>query len=153
MPSAVSDFVNAGYFEKDTIQVLIINTGMINSKTMQEKYDRTLLDNHSVPFEAISATKPFMIIDEPHKFGKTNKTWENLEKMNPQFIIRYGATFNNEEEGKNLVYNLSAVDSFNRNLVKGVKGYIMDFEEGNNVVVKFAASDGKEVSNYRWEEY
>lgn len=146
MPSAVSDFVNAGYFEKDTIQVLIINTGMINSKTMQEKYDRTLLDNHSVPFEAISATKPFMIIDEPHKFGKTNKTWENLEKMNPQFIIRYGATFNNEEEGKNLVYNLSAVDSFNRNLVKGVKGYIMDFEEGNNVVVKFAASDGKEAS-------
>lgn len=146
MPSAVSDFVNAGYFEKDTIQVLIINTGMINSKTMQEKYDRTLLDNHSVPFEAISATKPFMIIDEPHKFGKTNKTWENLEKMNPQFIIRYGATFNNEEEGKNLVYNLSAVDSFNRNLVKGVKGYIMDFEEGNNVVIKFAASDGKEAS-------
>jgi type III restriction enzyme len=88
---------------------------MINSKTMQEKFDRSLFDKFSIPFEAISATKSFMIIDEPHKFDKDKKTWENILKMNPQFIIRYGATF---KENENLIYNLTAVDAFNRNLVK-----------------------------------
>ena len=143
MPPAVNSFVNSGNFEKNKIQVLIINAGMINSKTMQEKFDRTLLDNHTVPFDAISATNPFMIIDEPHKFDKANKTWENLQKMNPQFIIRYGATF---KENENLIYNLTAVDAFNRNLVKGVIGHITEFEEGKNAVVKFTNSDGKEAT-------
>jgi type III restriction enzyme len=143
MPPAVNSFVNSGNFEKDKIQVLIINAGMINSKTMQEKFDRTLLDTHTIPFEAISATKPFMIIDEPHKFDKANKTWENLQKINPQFIIRYGATF---KENDNLIYNLTAVDSFNRNLVKGVIGHITEFETGKNAIVKFTNSDGIEAN-------
>lgn len=143
MPPAVNSFVNSGNFEKDKIQVLIINAGMINSKTMEERYDRTLLDEHNVPFDAIRATNPFMIVDEPHKFDKTNKTWENLQKMSPQFILRYGATF---KEYDNLVYNLNAVDSFNSNLVKGVIGYIQEFETGKNALVKFTSSDGKEAS-------
>ncbi|MBD3808727.1 MAG: DEAD/DEAH box helicase family protein, partial [Epsilonproteobacteria bacterium] len=33
IPSAVTSFVNSGNFEKNTIQVLIINAGMINSDT------------------------------------------------------------------------------------------------------------------------
>ena len=143
MPQAVSSFVNSGSFEKNKIQVLIINAGMINSKTMQEKFDRTLLDKYTTPFESISATKPFLIIDEPHKFPQTNKTWQNIQNMNPQFIIRYGATF---KEYENLVYTLSAVDAFNRNLVKGVMGHITEFEEGKNTFVKFVNSDGKEAS-------
>ena len=143
MPPAVNSFVNAGSFEKNKIQVLIINAGMINSKTMQENFDRTLLDKHTIPFEAISATKPFMIIDEPHKFTKENTTWENVQKMNPQFIIRYGATF---KENENLIYTLTAVDSFNRNLVKGVIGHITEFETGKNAIIKFVNSDGKEAS-------
>jgi len=143
MPPAVNSFVTSGEFEKNSIQVLIINAGMINSKTMQEKFDKTLMDEHTVPFDAISATKPFMIIDEPHKFDKTNKTWINLQKMNPQFIIRYGATF---KENDNLVYDLTAVDSFNRNLVKGVIGHITEFETGKNTLVKFTNSNGKEAN-------
>jgi len=143
MPQAVSSFVNAGNFEKDKIQVLIINQGMINSKTMQQKFDRTLFDKYSIPFEAISSVKPFMIIDEPHKFDQANKTWQNIQKMNPQFIIRYGATF---KEYENLVYTLTAVDAFNRNLVKGVIGHITEFEEGKNAIVRFVNSDGKEAT-------
>lgn len=143
MPPAINNFVNAGKFEKDKIQVLIINAGMINSKTMQQPFDRTLLDRYTIPFEAIVATKPFMIIDEPHKFDKANKTWKNIQKMKPQFIVRYGATF---KENENLIYTLSAVDSFNRNLVKGVIGHITEFETGKNITVKFVNSDGKEAS-------
>lgn len=143
IPPAVSSFVNAGNFEKNSIQVLIINAGMINSETMQKSFDKELFDKYTVPFDAIGATNPFMIIDEPHKFGQSNKTWENIQKMKPQFILRYGATFQGYE---NLIYTLTAVDSFNRNLVKGVIGHITEFESGKNALVRFIDSDGTEAS-------
>ena len=143
IPPAVTSFVNSGNFEKNSIQVLIINAGMINSETMQKSFDKGLFDKYTVPFDAIGATKPFLIIDEPHKFGTGNKTWENIQKMKPQFILRYGATFQGYE---NLIYTLTAVDSFNRNLVKGVIGHITEFDSGKNVIVKFIDSDGTEAS-------
>lgn len=143
IPPAVTSFVNAGNFEKNSIQVMIINAGMINSETMQKSFDKGLFDKYTVPFDAIGATKPFMIIDEPHKFGQGNKTWENIQKMKPQFILRYGATFQGYE---NLIYTLTAVDSFNRNLVKGVIGHITEFNAGENAIVKFIDSDGTEAS-------
>ncbi|HPX75900.1 MAG TPA: type III restriction-modification system endonuclease [Bacteroidales bacterium] len=143
IPPAVNSFVNAGNFEKNSIQVMIINAGMINSETMQRSFDKGLFDKYTVPFDAIAATKPFMIIDEPHKFSQSNKTWTNIQKMKPQFILRYGATF---QEYENLIYTLTAVDSFNRNLVKGVVGHITEFESGKNAIVKFIDSDGKEAS-------
>lgn len=143
MPQAVSSFVNAGSFEKNKIQVLVINAGMINSKTMQQKFDRTLIDKYTIPFEALSVTKSFMIIDEPHKFAKENTTWQNIQKIKPQFIIRYGATF---KENENLVYTLTAVDAFNKNLVKGVIGHITEFESEKNSMIKFVNSDGKEAT-------
>ncbi len=163
IPPAVSSFVNAGNYEKNSIQVIVINAGMINSETMQKSFDKGLFDKHTVPFDAIKAIKPFVIIDEPHKFAKANKTWENIQKMKPQFIIRYGATFPNKEKkvkdvltGKiknvkikdyqNLIYTLTAVDAFNNNLVKGVIGHITEFESGKNAIVKFVNSDGKEAS-------
>ncbi len=142
LPPAVTSFVNAGNFEKNSIQVMIINAGMINSETMQKHFDKSLFDKYAVPLNAIAATKPFVIIDEPHKFGQGNKTWENIQKMKPQFILRYGATFQGYE---NLVYTLTAVDSFNRNLVKGVIGHITEFDSGKNAMVKFVDSDGKEA--------
>ncbi|HDQ16274.1 MAG TPA: type III restriction-modification system endonuclease, partial [Bacteroidetes bacterium] len=143
IPPAVTSFVNAGNFEKNSIQVMIINAGMINSETMQKSFDKGLFDKFTVPFDAIAATKPFMIIDEPHKFGKGNKAWENIQKMKPQFILRYGATF---QEYENLIYTLTAVDSFNKNLVKGVIGHITEFNAGQNAIVKFIDSDGTEAS-------
>ncbi len=143
IPPAVSSFVNAGNFEKNSIQVMVINAGMINSETMQNSFDKRLFDKYAIPFDAIKAVKPFLIIDEPHKFAKGSITWENIQKMKPQFILRYGATF---QEYENLVYTLTAVDSFNRNLVKGVIGHITEFESGKNALVKFIDSDGNEAS-------
>lgn len=143
MPPAVNSFVNAGVYEKNSIQVMVINAGMINSETMQKSFDKGIFDKHTIPFKAISAVNPFVIIDEPHKFSKANKTWENIQKMKPQYILRYGATF---KEYENLVYTLTAVDSFNRNLVKGVIGHITEFESGKNAIVKLNNTDGKEAT-------
>ena len=163
MPPAVNNFVNAGVYEKNSIQIMVINAGMINSKTMQQSFDKLLFNKYTIPFEAISTVSPFVIIDEPHKFSKSNTTWENIQKMNPQFVLRYGATFPEKEikekeqlSGKlvkqkvkdyhNLVYTLTAVDSFNRNLVKGVIGHITEFEHGKNAIVKLNNTDGTEVT-------
>jgi type III restriction enzyme len=123
--------------------VLIINAGMINSDTMQKSFDKNLFDKYSIPFDAISAVKPFLIIDEPHKFATSKLTWTNIQKMTPQFILRYGATFKDYE---NLVYTLTAVDSFNQNLVKGVIGHITEFESGKNSIVKLINTDGTEAT-------
>ncbi len=65
--------------------------------------------------------------------AKENKTWENILKIEPQFILRYGATF---KECENLIYKLTAVDAFNRNLVKGVIGHITEFDNGKNAILK-----------------
>ncbi|WP_417874028.1 type III restriction-modification system endonuclease [Xanthomarina gelatinilytica] len=162
MPPAVNSFVNAGIYEKNSIQVMVINAGMVNSETMQKSFDKGIFDKHTIPFKAISAVNPFIIIDEPHKFGTGKTTFENILKMNPQFILRYGATFPEkeikvkDELGKlkkkkvkdyhNLIYTLTAVDSFNRNLVKGVIGHITEFESGKNAIVKLNNTDGKEAT-------
>ena len=162
IPAAVTSFVNAGNFEKNSIQVMIINAGMINSETMQKSFDKGLFDKYTVPFDAVGATKPFMIIDEPHKFGTGTKTWDNIQRMKPQFILRYGATFPDKDvkqknhltskmetikvkDYQNLIYQLTAVDSFNNNLVKGIIGHITEFSAGQNEVVKFIDSDGTEA--------
>ena len=163
LPPSVTSFVNAENFDKNNIQVMIINAGMINSDTMQKSFDKTLLEKYRTPFEAIAATNPFLILDEPHKFGAESKTWENLQKMNPQYTLRYGATFPDKEikqknifSGKmesikvkdyqNLVYTLTAVDAFNRNLVKGIVGHITEFESGKNALIKLVDTDGKEAT-------
>lgn len=162
-PPAVSSFVTAEKFDKNSIQVMVINAGMINSETMQASFDRTLIDKYAVPFDAISAVHPIVILDEPHKFSKSNKTWENIQRMHPQFILRYGATFPEKELKKknplthkvekvkvkdyhNLIYTLSAVDAFNKNLVKGVIGHVTEFEKGKNALVRLLSTDGKEAS-------
>jgi type III restriction enzyme len=59
LPPAIIGFVNAGRYEKDSIQVMIVNAGMINSETMQKSYDKNLLDKYSKPFDAIASTNPF----------------------------------------------------------------------------------------------
>jgi len=144
MPQAIKEFVEANSLGANYIHMLVINAGMINSDSMGKAYDVNLFDRFNIPFEAIASIKPFTIIDEPHKFATINKTWQNIEKFQSQYIFRYGATFNNEF--RNLVYRLSAIDAFNHNLVKGVITYVEDFSEGKNISVTLKNTDGVEAT-------
>lgn len=163
MPPAVNSFCNAGSYDKKSIEVMIINAGMINSDTMQRSHDKGLFDQFTVPFDGISAVRPVLIIDEPHKFSQQNATWENIKRMGSQYILRYGATFPEKEmkqkdhitnkvvkkkvkDYHNLIYTLSAVDAFNKNLVKGVIGHISEFENGKNALVRMVSTDGSEAN-------
>lgn len=146
MPQSIHDFVNANSVSKKYIHVLIINSGMINSPSLQEdKYDTGLFNNQfDCPVDALKAVKPIIIVDEPHKFPTAKKTWENIERIEAQYIIRYGATFNNDY--KNLVYRLTAVDAFNDDLVKGINAYIEDVVGDDTANLKLKSVDGKEAT-------
>lgn len=139
--STINRFVSTT--NKNKIHVLLINAGMINSDTLagtDSSNDGSTLfkDEFAKPFEAIASVKPFVIIDEPHKFVQSNKTWGNIQKFKPVFIIRYGATFNNQYE--NLLYRLTAVDAFNNNLVKGVNVFVQKIEGDDGTMVELAES-------------
>lgn len=144
MPQAIQEFVQANNFNRKYIHVLVINSGMVNSPSLSERYDVSLFnEQYDVPFEAIAAVKPIMIIDEPHRFPTEKKTWSNIEKFKAQYIIRYGATF---KEYKNLLYRLTAVDSFNNNLVKGIQTHISEVVGVDAARLTFVDSTGKEAT-------
>ncbi len=141
MPQAVREFVEA--YDDGNIHVLVINAGMINSDTMSKAFDVNLFDLFNTPFGAIAAVKPFTIIDEPHKFPKEGTTYANIQKFESQYILRFGATFNDSYH--NLVYRLTAVDAFNQNLVKGVVAHVEEYKEGEGIYLKLVASNKDEV--------
>ena len=146
MPQSILDFVQAPN-DDQTIHVLLINAGMINSDTLSKKYDRAVLDEFDTPVDAIASIAPVVIIDEPHRFPTAQKTWGNIQKLGGQFIFRYGATFN--DDYYNLIYQLTAVDAFNQDLVKGVVAYIEEFEGAKDTSIKLLEID---TSNKKKEE-
>ncbi|KRO18703.1 type III restriction-modification system endonuclease [Lacticaseibacillus saniviri] len=133
-PAQLSEFVEATRQNTNQIEVLLVNQGMLHSKSMHhDDYDQTLLGGETSPIKAIAATRPVVIIDEPQRFPRGKKFYEDIKAMKPQLIVRFGATFpeTTSGRGKNKVtkidyyrgepqFNLDAVDSFNQGLVKGI---------------------------------
>lgn len=131
-PSSVRSFVGGN--APDKIQVLLVNQALLggNAKVLSRNdYDTGVLDFFR-PYDAIRATHPFVIIDEPHKFDKSNSTYKTIvNELDPQCIIRFGATFPKRLQGRgnnrievddytNLLFDLTAKDAFNQNLIKGI---------------------------------
>ncbi|MDH3001140.1 restriction endonuclease subunit R [Chelonobacter oris] len=142
--AAIDQFVKAD--NRKEIHVLLINAGMINSSSMTDAGDVALKDLFDKPVEAISAVRPFIIVDEPHKFPtrESAKTWGNIKRLNPQYILRYGATFN--EQFYHLLYRLTAVNAFNDGLVKGVRVFEEEMQGGIDASIKLTALSGGEAT-------
>ncbi|WP_295715464.1 type III restriction-modification system endonuclease [Mucilaginibacter sp.] len=132
-PGVVREFVVGSSQNTNKIYVLLTNMSLLgcNSKLLTDSYDYSV-EGFYKPSAAIKGTRPFVIIDEPHRFSKNQKAFQFIEKeLKPQAIIRLGATFPEEEVGKgknkvkrrdytNLLYDLNAFDAFNQDLVKGI---------------------------------
>ena len=130
-PYAVQEFVKGSTTNSRKIYVLLVNMQMLNAKTLTANYD-SAVEGYYNPLKAIAATNPFVIIDEAHRFSIEQKAFKTIiEKIKPQCIIRFGATFPDTTIGRgknkivvkdycNLIYELDACDSFNNNLIKGV---------------------------------
>ena len=132
-PESLRTFCEGTRNEDKTIQVLLMNDAMLGSKSMTvNDYDGTLFGTVSSPIEGLQSTRPIVIIDEPHRFNKKNIAWKIItDGLQPQLIIRFGATFPEitigtgknkiiKKDYDNLVYDLNAVRAFNEGLVKGV---------------------------------
>lgn len=135
VPQALLNFANADGGGRE-IHVLLINMGMLNSKSMEETVQESLFSGaRGTAFEVLSVVKPLCIIDEPHRFAQENKTWANIEKIGAQCIFRFGATFNGKYE--NLIHRLTGLASFEQNLVKGVKAFVLDFQAADDVFIQY----------------
>ena len=151
LPSELVDFLEGTRNQYGTIKCLLINDKMFTAKSMTEEYDQTLISSVSKPLEAIKATRPILIIDEPHRFRRNSKAFQAIESLKPQLILRFGATFPEIKIGKgknattqkdysNLVYDLNAVESFNQGLVKAVDAFYPEIhsDEHEKYTVKSA---------------
>lgn len=134
-PSVVSDFVKGSTQNSKKIYVLLVNMQLLttrkNGMLGRDDYDSGV-EGFFRPFDALGATKPIVIIDEPHRFSRNQNAFKViLDELKPQSIIRYGATFPEISTGRgrnrvtvkdyqNLLYDLNACESFNQNLIKGV---------------------------------
>lgn len=140
-PSVVSDFVKGSCQNTKKIYVLLVNMQLLTSNSKRNGRDAGLLwrDDYDYgaegfyrPFDALRSTKPVVIIDEPHRFSRGQKAFQVImDEIQPQCIIRYGATFPEIITGRgrnkitvkdyqNLLYDLNACESFNQGLIKGV---------------------------------
>lgn len=133
MPSPIRDFVTGSCQNTNRIYVLLVNMQLLTNGNMLTRSDYDyLVEGFYRPFDALRATKPIVIIDEPHKFDRDQKAYKAITtELQPQMIIRFGATFpkttivrgKNKDsiiDFNNLIYDLNACDSFNKNLIKGV---------------------------------
>lgn len=134
-PAAVSEFVKGSCQDTRKIFVLLVNMQLLkdakNYILSRDDYGN-VVEGFYRPYNALKATRSFVIIDEPHKFSREQKAFSIIQtEIAPQCIIRFGATFPEVTIGKgknkqiikdylNLLYDLNACQSFNQGLIKGV---------------------------------
>lgn len=134
IPTAIRNFYFGTQHTKNKIYVLLMNPQLLtgNGKVLtREDYDQ-IPGGFKNNAEAIRDCKPVMIIDEPHRMARDKSTYVQLLKtLEPQLVLRYGATFPEYMTGKgksrhsvkdyvHLLYDLNACSAFNQNLIKGI---------------------------------
>lgn len=156
-PSVVRAFVDGSCQAENQIFVLLVNSQLLTNGNLLSRNDYDFGPQGFVrPLDALKATRPFLIIDEPHRFARDQKAYKVIsEELNPQCVIRFGATFPEVSEGRgrnrvtrkdyeNLLYNLNACQAFNQNLVKGVEKEHFESPDKKNEKIKVLQINSKE---------
>ena len=162
-PSVVRNFVEGSRQNTNKIYVLLINRSLLTNGKMltRNDYDVTVAD-YARPFDALRATHPFVIIDEPHTFSRDQKAYKVImQELAPQCIIRFGATFPMTTIGKgkkkmvvrdyeHLLYDLNAQRSFASNLIKGVMKEHFEPANNSNEKVKLLSIEDKKTATFQY---
>ncbi|MDY4493874.1 MAG: type III restriction-modification system endonuclease [Erysipelotrichaceae bacterium] len=164
-PSVVSDFVKGSCQNTNKIYVLLVNMQLLTNAKMLSRDDYDYgTEGFYRPFDALRATRPFVIIDEPHRFSRDQKAFKVItEEIKPQCIIRYGATFPETSTGKgkqkitikdyqNLLYDLNACSSFNQGLIKGVAKEHFEPVSRKEEKIKITSVDSKEAVHIQYKK-
>ena len=150
-PGVVRDFVEGSCQQRNKIYVLLMNMALLTNAQILKRndYDFGVLGFYR-PFDALRATHPVVIIDEPHRFSRSQAAYlQILKELNPQLILRYGATYPEIMVGKgkfrhvtkdylNLLYDLNACEAFSQGLIKGVakEHFELEGEQRERIVIK-----------------
>ena len=79
MPPAIRDFVTGSCQNSNKIYVLLVNMQLLTNGTMLTRSDYDyLVEGFYRPFDALRATKPVVIIDEPHRFSREQKAYQTI---------------------------------------------------------------------------
>lgn len=164
-PSVVSDFVKGSCHNTNKIYVLLVNMQLLTGAKVLTKDDYDYgVEGFYKPLDAIAATKPIVMIDEPHRFSRDQKAFKIItEQIKPQAIIRYGATFPEITIGRgknkitirdyqNLLYDLNACASFNQGLIKGVAKEHFDPISKKEAKVKIFSIENKEAVHFQYKQ-
>ncbi len=164
-PSVVSDFIKGSCQNTKKIYVLLVNMQLFTNAKMltRDDYDYGA-EGFYRPLDALRATKPVIIIDEPHRFTRDQKAFTVIrEEIKPQCIIRFGATFPETTTGRgrnkitvkdyqNLLYDLNACASFNQGLIKGVAKEHFEPVSKKEEKVKITSIDSKEAVHIQYKK-
>lgn len=151
-PTEIRNFISATKYNT-SISVLLVNSHLFFSTLMTRDDYENNISGYTSPLDALKDMNTVLIIDEPHRFSKENKTFSQvIDYIKPQFIIRYGATFPEIKENKiilkdyeNLLYNLNAAKAFNNNLVKGISKEHAQIDGISNGKIKINKIENKQV--------
>ena len=141
--------------------VLLVNMQLLsNAKMLAKEYD-SMFENMRRPFDALRSTRPIVIIDEPHRFERTQEAYKKVEaELRPQCVIRYGATFPEQRLGgkrkqpkpkdyRNLLYDLNACKAFNDGLVKGITKEHLESPEGGDEMIRLISADTRQSARFQ----
>ena len=164
-PSVVSDFIKGSCQSIKKIYVLLVNMQLLTNAKMLTRNDYDYgVEGFYRPLDAIRATKPVIIMDEPHRFSRNQKAFKVItDEIRPQCIIRFGATFPETTSGRgknkitvkdyqNLLYDLNACASFNQGLIKGVAKEHFEPVSKKEEKVKITAIDSKEAVHIQYKK-
>ncbi len=99
------------------VEVLLITLAAFNSVGNNLYKPTDKLPGEFLPYEYIQKTRPIVILDEPQNMTSP-KSKDAIRTLKPLFSIRYSAT---HKDTPNLVYRLTPVEAFRRNLVKRIQ--------------------------------
>lgn len=164
-PSGVSDFIKGSCQNSNKIYVMLVNMQLLTGAKVltRDDYDYGA-EGFYRPMDAICATKPVVIIDEPHRFDRNQKAFKVIkDEIKPQCIIRFGATFPETTTGRgknkitvkdyqNLLYDLNACEAFNQNLIKGVAKEHFEPVSKREEKVKITAISSKDSVSFQYKK-
>lgn len=104
------------FARNNNVEIMVMTLDSFNKDTNIMNLNIDKLSGQK-PIDLVSQTNPILVLDEPQNM-ESEKAKEALAKLNPMFRLRYSAT---HRQIYNLVYRLTPVDAYNKNLVKKIE--------------------------------
>lgn len=122
------------------IEIILMTLASFNSASNNAYKPTDKLPGELLPYEFIQRTRPIVIMDEPQNMG-SQKARDAIRTLKPLISLRYSAT---HRETPNLLYRLTPVEAFRRNLVKKIQVVgITEEETGGKSLMSLKEVKGK----------